>query len=416
MTERPYHILLVSNYFAPDSGAAAVRLTRLARTLRQIGHHVTVLTSLPHYPQGQIHDAYRKKLIVVEERDGIRVIQTWLWATPSSKISRKLISQLSFMFTALIRGLFLKRPNVILIEAQPIFTGLAGMLLAFWLRCPYVLNVSDLWPDHLLSVGALKEESFIYRVARKTVNLLYRRAAAIIAMSPAWAERIAQHIGSYTQLHVIYNGVDLDRFRPNLDTTLFRERYNIPKNQKVIAFVGTFATQYDFELMLNAAKMIQHPDVYILFVGKGSQADLVRQHLASPEFQHVHWIEWLSHDEMPLLWNSLYLTFWAMREHELYSGTIPAKLYEAMSCGVPMIAYGSGISADILQMSQSGIVLNSGGYEALANTILKLLDQVDQRQLLSQNARRYAEEHYDHEQVAQRYLSVLASVVEQKRS
>lgn len=407
MTNRPLHILIITNYFAPDAGAAAVRLTRLADTLHTMGHTVTVLTSLPHYPQGEIHTGYRRKWTVVEDRAGVRVIQTWLWATPSPKIGRKLISQASFMLTAFGRGLFLKRPNVILVEAQPIFTGLAGMLLAFWLRRAYVLNISDLWPDHLLSVGALHEDSTIYKIVRRIVNFMYRRSAGIIAMSPAWAQRIESHIGHHRNLHVIYNGVDLDRFRPQLDTADFCQRHNIPADQKVVAFIGTFATQYDFDLLLDAVAQIRRTDTQVLLIGKGSQADQVRQRLQGVDLQHVRWIEWLPHDEMPLAWNAAYLTFWAMGTHDLYTGTIPAKLYEAMACGVPMVIYRHGVAADILESSGAGVIVENGGAAALATAIKDLLDQPDLRQTLADNARRYAEEHYDHVRVAQRYLDVL---------
>ena len=69
------HILLVSHYYEPDSGAAAVRLSRLMKILHQRGHEITVLTTMPHYPQGVIQEPYRGKLFTDEDREGIRVIQ-----------------------------------------------------------------------------------------------------------------------------------------------------------------------------------------------------------------------------------------------------------------------------------------------------------------------------------------------------
>src|SRR5690606_24447550 len=126
---------------------------------------------------GRIAEGYRRKLAVVEVRDGLRIIRTWLWATSSPKISRKLISQNTFMLTAALRSLGIPRPDVVFIEAQPIFTSLAGVFYCRLKRVPYLLNVSDLWPDHLLSVGALAESHPIYRAARWLVNSIYRRAA-----------------------------------------------------------------------------------------------------------------------------------------------------------------------------------------------------------------------------------------------
>jgi glycosyltransferase involved in cell wall biosynthesis len=221
------HILLVTTYYEPDSGAAAVRLSRLAKALVRRGHQVTVLTTLPHYPQGKIAGRYHRLWSAEQMREGVRVIRMWLWATPSPSISRKLISQMSFMLTAALRGLSLPRPDVVLIEAQPVFTSLAGVLLSQRFSVPYVLNVSDLWPDHLLTVGTMTDHHPVYKLARKLVDSTYRRATAIVAMSPQWAEKISGYIGSNDKIRVIYNGVDLERFHPNVDASNFRKPHGL---------------------------------------------------------------------------------------------------------------------------------------------------------------------------------------------
>ena len=211
-------ILFVTHYYEPSGGAAATRLSDLARRLQKQGHRVTVITGMPHYPQGRIEDAYRGQIARVEMRDGVHVIYTWLWTTNSPRISRKLISQLSLMVSALLRGVSLPRPDVTFIEAQPIFTGLAGRMISRLKGAPYVLNVSDLWPDHLLSVGALQETDLIYRTARAVVDSGYRNAAAITTLSPAWTETIIGYLNhtdsARDKTHTILRGVDVERFRP----------------------------------------------------------------------------------------------------------------------------------------------------------------------------------------------------------
>lgn len=408
------HILLVSNYFEPDSGAAAIRLSRLARALQQSGHQMTILTSLPHYPQGQIHEGYRRRLIVKENRDGMRVIQTWLYATTSPRISRKLISQLSFMLTASLRGIGIAKPDVVLIEAQPIFASLAGIFVALIKRRPYVLNVSDLWPDHLLSVGAMRESSRSYRLARRLVDFTYRHASAIIAMSPAWAERIQGYTNKSDNVHVIFNGVDLQAFRPGLDTTAFRQKYGLGEH-KIIAFIGTFATQYDFDAMFEAASYFKHrEDVQFLFIGRGSQQEKVQELLQRHALPNAKWLDWIDHAELPAAWNAAYLAFWVMGEHELYSGTIPAKLYEALGCGVPIAAATAGVTAEILQQSGAGMAVAPNDVNGLAKAMKRLLDDPTLYQQCSRAARRYAEGHYDPAEVARRYEAVLLAAAKRQ--
>lgn len=396
------HILLVTTYFEPDSGAAAVRLSRLAHMLHDRGHTITVLTSLPHYPQGRITDGYRGAFSRMEDCDGLRVIRTWLVATPSPRISRKLISQFSYMLTAFLRGLGLHRPDVVLIEAQPVFTNLAGVALSRIKRVPYVLNVSDLWPDHLLSVGALTETHPVYRIARKLVDTTYRRAAAIVAMSPAWAEAIEGYIGQRDKIQVIYNGVDLDRFRPGLDTAPFRAEHDLTAKH-LVTFIGTFATQYDFDAMFNAiGQLVDRDDVQFVFIGDGSQSDKV----AGCQLPNVRHLRWITHDQVPLAWAASTLTFWAMRDQPLYAGTIPAKLYEALASGVPVVAAMRGEGARMLDASGGGVVAG----DDLAAIISAILDDSERRTQLSAAGRLYAETHFAPAQVTRSYEMVLDSV------
>ena len=56
-------IWILTQFYPPEFGAAAVRLSRLARLLAADGHAVTVLTGMPNYPEGVIRAAYRGRAV-----------------------------------------------------------------------------------------------------------------------------------------------------------------------------------------------------------------------------------------------------------------------------------------------------------------------------------------------------------------
>lgn len=404
-------ILIVTHYFAPDSGAAAVRLSRLARLLVERGHAVTVLTTMPHYPKGVIAETYRGKGFATENIAGVQVVRTWLWTTPSPSIGRRLISQISFMIMALLRGLFLARPDVVLIEAQPMFTGVAGWLLSTFKHRPYVLNVSDLWPDHLLAVGALTELHPFYRISRALVDFVNRGAAQIAVMSPAWGRAIAARTHQPNRITTIYNAVDLERFRPGLDDRAFRERYNLGSAQ-LVTFIGTFATQYDIDAMFDVAvHLSSRPDVRVVFIGAGTQGDIVRAAVTHRQLDHIILINWVSHDEIPFAWASTTVCYWMMRPASLFEGTIPAKLYEALASGVPVAAGIAGEGAAMLTASGGGIAVQPGDVTGLVRAVDALLDDANLWATCSQNGRRFAEARFEPSAVAAAYERVLAAVV-----
>ncbi len=404
-------ILLVTTYFEPDSGAAAVRLSRLAKQLAERGHAVTVLTAMPHYPRGEISDGYRGRYTMTEMREGVRVVRAWLYANNSPKILQRLMSQISFMLTALLRGLFLPRPEVVLIEAQPVFTSLAGTLLARLKRAPYVLNVSDIWPEYLEAVGVMRSTHPLYRLFKFLVNRTERGAAGIVALLPSILESIRARIGDGTNRRVIFNAVDLRRFHTGLDDREFREKYGLG-DARLITFVGTFGTHIDFSTMLEAAACFAgRDDVRFVFIGTGRQREKIEERLARGDLHHTIWIGWIDHDEMPYAWAASYLTYWAIYDHPLYRGSLQSKFFEAMASGVPVVIALEGIATETVNRSGAGITVPFGSTQALADAIERLLNDAALRATYSAAARRYAEQHFDAERVADAYEAVLTGVI-----
>lgn len=404
------HFLIVTHYYDPNEGEAAKRLTQQAQAMVSHGHQVTVITTMPHYPKGKIDDAYRGHVAKVEMRDGVRVIYTWLWATPSPKISRKLISQLTFMITASLRGIAIPKPDAVLIEAQPIFTGLAGRFIARLKGAPYVLNVSDLWPDHLLSVGALTEDSRIYKIARYAMDSGYRGASAITTMSPAWSRKIVDYLKGQNSDKVItiLRGADTDRFKPDVDASQFLSRFNLPADKKLVTFLGTFSTPYDFEAMFDVISLIdKRSDCHTVIIGTGSQREYVLKRINEDKFENLTYVDWLPHTEIAPAWAASYLCFWALRDESLYYGTIPAKIFEAYAAGVPVAVANGGECAAIVKESQGGIAVKPGDTAGLIDAVNRLLDQPDLRAEMSANARAYALEKFSFPAAARHYEQVL---------
>ncbi len=404
-------ILIVANYFEPDQGAAAIIVTRLAKKLRQRGHEITVLTSMPNYPHGRILDGYRGRFTVEEERDGIRVIQTWLWATPSPKVSRKFISQISFMLTALLRGIWLPRPDVMLVEAAPMFTNLAGVVISRLKRVPYVLDVHDLWPDHMLTVGKMTARHPAYQLARRVIDWTYRGAGRIITLTPYLEQVIRGYIPpSPDKVQTVFSGVDLKRFHPANNGSAFRTKHGL-EGKRLVAYVGTLGTAYDVPTMLETAKQFtDRSDVVFAIVGTGTQQQILRDRLVQGDLPNLRWIEWVDYAEVSQVWAATDIAFWALYNHPLHRGALGTKLYEALASGVPVAVALEGVVADILDDSGGGVSVSFGDVAGLSASIRRLLDDNVYYELCSQRARTYAEQHFDTDKAADAYEAALKAV------
>jgi glycosyltransferase involved in cell wall biosynthesis len=408
------HVLIVTTYFPPDSGAAAVRLGRLSRILAARGHRVTVLAAMPHYPGGEIAAGYRGRFCVREKSEGVESHRLWLATSSKPGLARRLLGQVSFMFTAVARGLFIDRADVMLIEAQPMFTNFAGSLLAVVRRIPAVQNVSDLWPDHLLSTGNLTSRSLVYRMLRAVTDASYRRAARIVAMSPVWADAISKYIGDDGKIRVVYNGVDLQKFAPNLELAgNFRRKFNLPAGRKIVSFIGSFTTQNDFDTLFQAMRLIrERGDFCFVLIGGGTQTGVVDGRIEAFRREGLgdlaQSIGWISHEDIPGAWAASDIAVMALHDRPLYAGTVPAKYFEAFACAVPVIGAVPGIAASLLRSSGAGVAVNCGDSAAVAREVARLLDDEGLRKRLGAAGREYAVRNFDQARTADAYEAILS--------
>ena len=72
-------VVILTQYFAPESGAPSVRLMAMARELQKLGIRVRVITGMPNYPLGVIYPEYRGRFTAREEINGVPIRRVWLY-------------------------------------------------------------------------------------------------------------------------------------------------------------------------------------------------------------------------------------------------------------------------------------------------------------------------------------------------
>lgn len=404
------NILFITHYYEPDSGAAANRLTRLAKQLQKRGHTITVLTTMPHYQRESIPENYRGKFVVKENRDDINVIQTWLYTSSSPSIKHRLLSQLSFMITCTLRGLFIKRPDVILIENQPIFTALAGWIISKVKRTPYLANISDFWPEYLVVAGVTNEASLIYRIFKALTNHTQRQAKAIVTLYPPLMDKVKERIGEIQHNKVIYNAVDSETFNIMPDTQSFRDKHNLG-NERLITFLGVLGAHIDVDTMLKVAKHFNaQPNLKFVFVGGGQQKEALQTTIQAPEYSNCIWCDWIKYEDVPAFWEISYITYWALHDNPLDQMRFQAKLFEAMGTGTPMVVAVKGLMHDVITQANAGITVAPYDASAMITAITKLLDDEPYHSQLSENGKQYAKEHFDPKQNVDEYEAILKAI------
>jgi colanic acid biosynthesis glycosyl transferase WcaI len=256
----------------------------------------------------------------------------------------------------------------------------------------------------MLAVGTMTERHPAYRLARWAIDMTYRGATRIIALTPYLTTVIQGYISSQQdKVRTVYSGVDLERFQPSNDGRAFRMKHGLD-DKRLVAYIGTLGTAYDVLTMLEAAKQfVDRDDVVFAIIGTGTQQQVLRERLAQGDLANVCWIEWVDYTEVTQVWATTDIAFWALYNHPLHRGALGTKLYEALASGVPVAVALEGVVADILRESGAGAAVSFGDVAGLSAAIRRLLDDSDYYQVCSTRARDYAETYFDTDKAADAY-------------
>lgn len=179
-------------------GAAPSRLSNMAEGLRERGCEVDVLTALPNYPQGKIFEGYRGRLFKREERRGVGLFRYWIYATVSSGALARMVNMFSFavmMWLFAFRRGRIRSYDRVIIQTPTLVVASSAMLLfkrLYGKTC--LLNVSDIWPQTAVDMGAMREGSYSCRFMAMLERYLYRHADGILGQSQEILDHVSRHV------------------------------------------------------------------------------------------------------------------------------------------------------------------------------------------------------------------------------
>ena len=402
-------ILFLTENFPPETNAAATRVYERAVYWAQWGHGVTVITCAPNFPHGKLFDGYANRWRQVEEMDGIRVVRVKTYIAANRGVVRRTLDFLSFLVTGTIGALREPKPDVVTATSPQFFAALAGWLVGLLRRRPFVFELGDLWPVSIEAVGAMKRGPAI-RTLEKLELFLYRRSAAVIALTQSFKRNLTSRGIAPEKIGVVINGVDASRYQPrDRDRELAREWGLAGKF--VIGYVGTHGMAHGLGNVLDAAELLADADGIRLFLaGAGAERDALIEDANRRGLKNVVFIPPQPKSEMPRIWSLCDLALVHLKDNPVFAGVIPSKIFEAMAMGLPvLLAAPGGEATTIVEGNGAGVSVPPEDPAALAAAVRRLADDERERMGLARAALQ-ASQRYSRERQAAEVLEVYRTV------
>jgi len=348
-------ILNVLTYYRPHTSGLTIYVERLARTLVQHGHEVTVLTS-----------QYERTLPLEELIDGVRIVRVPVWF----RVSKGVIMP-AFGYQAWVHVL----ENDVIHLHLPQFDAAGVALRGRFLRKPTVISYHS---DLLLPPGLFN------RFVNGVVHMMNNLAGLLAHRIGAYTQDFADHSPFLSRfakkVRVIYPPVTYLESR-DIDVQAFREVHNPQGRCPVIGMATRFAAEKGVEVLLGALQPVlaRYPNAMVLFAGQyqgvwKEEAYLQRLLPTIQEYQaHGQWafVGNLLQEEMSAFYRNLdVLVVPSLNSTETF-GLVQI---EAMMNGVPTVTSNLPGVRQPPQMTGMGEVIPIGDSGALAEALLRIFD------------------------------------------
>ncbi len=234
---------------------------------------------------------------------------------------------------------------------------------------------------------------------------------AFIAVAEPHGRYLAAHEGcTASKIHVIPNGVDVERFRPRPPNEILRKEFDLAANAPVVGIVAALRPEKNHSLFLRAAVRVRRsiPNAQFLIVGDGPQRDELETLAGLLSLSNA--VRFLgTRSDVPEVLSLIDVL--ALSSHIEAN---PVSILEAMAAEKPVVATRVGSVDKAVHDGRSGYLVSPGSEEELAGRLIELLQDRARAADFGCAGRQYVIEYASIQQMVTGYEKMLEEIYQQK--
>lgn len=371
-------ILYMVFHFPPISGGGVIVVTKLANTLAEMGHEITVITP-DLYWDGE---KFEPKL-----DSNIQVIRTITPSKNNIKIAARRCYQ-NMKDKGIEEGLKKKYDFVFSIFHPFHLAPKAAVSCAEELQIPSIIKIDD------ALYGKSSGLKSIQRMIEKRYNSQTLQHASRVLVPNEHTKDVVKNFYSVKNenLAIVPNGVDLEKFS------------SIKENKKRIIFSGVMYNHRGLDVLINASTKIvkNHPDAEIILIGNGPELENLKNQVKTMKLDsNIKFYGWIDHDKIPDILLEGSIGIGPLRSTKVTQNALPIKVLEYLAASLPIIAIEGTLPPDVLIDGRNGFFVRNSS--ELAEKIVYLLDDIEKIKEFGSNSKKMVEK-FDWKNVCKQIL------------
>jgi glycosyltransferase involved in cell wall biosynthesis len=396
-------LVFLNRFFFPDHSATSRLLTDLAFHLAARGLEIHVITSR------QLYTSPGECLPAQEIVNGVRIHRVQSTGFGREALPGRVIDSATFYRSTRRRALSVARSGDVLVAmTDPPLLSFAAMRVARRTGAHLVNWLHDLYPEIAaqlrvpLMAGALGRSFAYFR------DLSLQSAGANVVVGQLMAQRVKSRGIAAERVHLIPNWSDDEHISPvsHADNPL-RRSWGLA-DKFVVGYSGNLGRAHEFETVLSAAERLRGFPIVFLFVGGGHQFDRLAQRARQRELRNFQFMPYQDAEALKYSLGVADIHIVSLRA-ELEGLSVPSKFYGVAAAGRPTVAIGSsdGEIARLVRQHASGLVIESGNGEKLAQELIVLMKEPQRTVEMGARARTMLDAHFARKHALARWQELL---------
>lgn len=400
-------LLILTQYYIPETGAPQNRLHSLACHLINEGVTVEVLTAMPNYPKKEIFDGYRGKVFMSEKMGPVKVYRSWIFISKSNHVLARLMNYFSFTLSSAFFGLFrLKKYDLVLCESPPIFLGLTALALKIK-GTKLIFNVSDLWPESAEKLGIIKNR-FLLNITYRLEKLIYRKSCLVSGQTQGIVNNIKSRFPKVNTFW-LRNGFDFEENNRIQNGEGFRKRMKLKEQEFVLIYAGILGYAQGLETVLNASVLLKkYEDIKIFLIGDGPEKEQLQNKAEQLFADNMIFLPNCPRNEVLAAIAESNASIVPLKKNVLFQGAIPSKLFEPLALGKPILLGVDGEARELfIERGKCGLYYEPENDAELAQCIEFLYLNRDEANKMGEAGKDYVKKHFNRRLIAHEFYEAL---------
>lgn len=236
-----------------------------------------------------------------------------------------------------------------------------------------------------------------------------------IIVPSQYQKRLVSILTDDIPINVIYNGVDTSFFHAlPTDTIDFENAPILPKDKKIIGWIGRLDKRKNWEMLMEVAKIIKSEREDIEFWLIGGAQSIQREEFAAKWLEEgltdiIKWFPFIPYQQMPHVYAKIRHSggcTLATTKTESFGNTF----IESMVCGVPVVASKMMPITELVTHGETGLLFRGQNVEDAVKQLYGILDNPESFQQMSKAAIECVHEKFAIQKVAREYIDLLKKI------